>query len=61
MSQDPFLALRRGKSGLGKSLTIGSVCDWCSDIAMEHSSMLSNNGKECANADKSKILNFSVP
>ena len=60
-SQPPFLALWLGESELGKSLTIGSVCDWGSDITNEHNSILSKHGKECVNADKSKSMNFSVP
>ena len=55
ISQPSVLALWLGKSELGKYSTIGSVCEWCSDITMEHNSMLSNHGNECANADKSKI------
>ena len=55
MSQSSSLALRLGKSALGKSLTIGSVCELCSNITMKHHLMLFKHGQECANADKSKI------
>ena len=60
-SQPPFLALWLGKTELDKSITIGSVCKWGSDITMEHHFILSNHDKECASADKNKNLNFSVP
>ena len=60
-SQSPFLALGLGKSELGKSLTIVSLCEWCSNITMKHHFVLSNHGKECADAYKSRNSNFSGP
>ena len=45
--------------GTYHSLTIGSFSEWCSNIIVKHYSMFSNHGKECADVDKSKTLNFS--
>ena len=60
-SQSPFLAPCLGKSELGKSVIIGSICECCSNITMKHHVMPINYGKECVDADKSKHLNIPVP
>ena len=61
MSQSPFLAFRLGKSELGRSFTIGSVCELSSHITTKHHFMLFYHGRECANADESKNLTSTVP